>query len=273
MRKGFFIRTAGLVSLLALAALPVSAQMFGGDAYRAPAVSQPNRLEWAWDGGDRLAVGVPATVRYSEQGAPRVIVTGPEELLRRVRFRDGTISNRDDWGFSWSKQDRLDIQVTGVKLKNFLVSGSARMQLGKLDRDSINIRVSGSGSAMMDGAKVGDISLKVSGSGKIQLGALQAARDVEVDISGSGSASAASGNAENIDLSISGSGSADFGGLQSRQASVTLSGSGQAAVAPRDTANIRISGSGRVRMPTSPPNLQTRVSGSGRIVTAQADIR
>lgn len=273
MRKGFFIRTVGLVGLMALAALPVSAQMFGGDSYRAPAVSQPNRLEWAWDGGDRLAVGVPATVRYHEQGAPRVIVTGPEELLRRVRFRDGTISNRDDWGFSWGRREQLEIQVTGVKLKNFHVAGSARMHLGRLDRDSINIRVSGSGSAQMDAVKVRDISLKVSGSGKIELGALQAAREVEVDISGSGSASTTSGHAENIDLSISGSGSADFGGLQSREASVTLSGSGRAAVAPRDAANIRISGSGRVRMPTSPPNLQTRVSGSGRIVTAQADIR
>jgi hypothetical protein len=272
MRKEFFLRTAGLVCLMALAALPVSAQMFGTDSYRAPAVSQPNRLEWAWDDGDRLAVGVPATVRYQEQGAPRVIITGPEDLLRRVRFRDGSISNRDDWGFSWSKQDRLEIQVTGVKLKNFLVSGSARMLLGKLDRDSINIRVSGSGSAMMDAAKVNDISLKVSGSGNLQLGALQA-RDVEVDVSGSGSANVASGNAESVDLSISGSGSADFGGLRSREASVSLSGSGQAAVAPRDKADIRISGSGRVRMPTSPPNLQTRVSGSGRIVTAQADIR
>lgn len=271
MRKGFF--TAGLLGVVMLAILPASAQMFGGESYRTPAVSQPNRLEWVWDGGDRLAVGVPATVRYSEQGAPRVIITGPEELLRRVRFRDGTISNRDDWGFSWGKQERLEIQVTGVKLRNFLVSGSARMLLGKLDRDSINIRVSGSGSAMLDAAKVRDISLKVSGSGRIQLGTLQAARDVEVNISGSGSATAASGQAESIDLSISGSGSADFGGLQSREASVTLSGSGHAAVAPRDVANIRISGSGRVRMPTSPPNLQTRVSGSGRIVTAQADIR
>ncbi|MES2472018.1 MAG: DUF2807 domain-containing protein [Pseudomonadota bacterium] len=272
MRKGFFVRTAGLVCLMAFAALPASAQMFGGDSYRAPAVSQPGRLEWAWDGSDRLAVGVPATVRYSEQGAPRLIITGPDDLLRRVRFRDGSISNRDEWGFSWSKQERLEIQVTGVKLKNFLVSGSARMLLGKLDRDSINIRVSGSGSAMMDAAKVGDISLKVSGSGNIQLGTLQA-REVEVEVSGSGSANAASGNAESIDLSISGSGSADFGGLKSREASVNLSGSGQAAVAPRDKADIRISGSGSVRMPTSPPNLQSRVSGSGRITTAQADIR
>ena len=60
MRKGIF--TATLLGFVTLALLPASAQMFGGD-YRTPAVSQPNRLEWAWDGGDRLAIGVPATVR------------------------------------------------------------------------------------------------------------------------------------------------------------------------------------------------------------------
>ena len=267
MRKGIF--TATLLGFVPLALLPASAQMFGGD-YRTPAVSQPNRLEWAWDGGDRLAIGVPATVRYSEQGAPRVIVTGPEELLRRVRFRDGSISNRDDWGFSWGRQERLEIQVTGVKLNNFLVSGSARMLLGKLERDSLHIRVSGSGSAVLEAAKVRDISMKVSGSGEIQAGTLESLV-VEIESSGSGTASGA-GRAERIELKISGSGTGRFAGLQTKEAEVTLSGSGNAAIAPRDAAKIRISGSGHVRMPTSPPRVESTISGSGRVDTGKADI-
>ena len=267
MRKGFF--TATLLGLVMFAAVPAPAQMFGGE-YRTPEVSQPNRLEWAWEGSDRLAVGVPALVRYSEQGAPRVIVTGPQDLLRRVRFRDGSITNRDDWGFSWGRQERLEIQVTGVKLKNFLVSGSARMLLGRLDRDSISLRVSGSGSAVMEAAKARDIDMAVSGSGEIQAGMLDA-RDIEIEISGSGSASGA-GRAERVELKISGSGTGRFAGLQTREAEVTLSGSGNAAIAPRDAAKIRISGSGHVRMPTSPPRLESTISGSGRVDTAKADI-
>lgn len=270
MRNARLIRTAGLAGLVALSAMPVSAQMFGGE-FRTPAVIQSGRLEWKWDGGDRLAVGVPATVRYSEQGAPRVIVTGPDELLRQLRFRDGTI-NMQEWGFSWGKQERLEIQVTGVRLNSFAVSGSARMLLGKLDRDALHLRVSGSGSVMMVGAKARDIDMKVSGSGDITTEALET-RELDVDISGSGSASAMSGRADRIDLSISGSGKAEFDGLSSREAQVTMSGSGRAAVAPRDAANIRITGSGRVRMPTSPPSLQSNVTGSGRIVTARADMR
>ena len=267
MAKSVFVRTAALAALVMLA-LPVSAQMFGGENYRAPAVNQPGRAEWNWDGSNRLVVGVPANVRYSEQGAPRVIVTGPDELVRRVRFRDGALNT--DWGFSWGNRERLEIQVTGVKLNSFAVSGSARMLLGRLDRDSLDIRVSGSGNVMADAAKARDINMNVSGAGAIHLGALDA-RDVEVDISGSGDATAASGRAERIELSITGSGKAEFAGVSSRDAQVTISGSGRAALAPREAAQIRISGSGRVRMPTAPPNLQSKVSGSGRILTAQAD--
>jgi hypothetical protein len=142
--------------------------------------------------------------------------------------------------------------------------------LGKLERDSINLRVSGSGSAVLDAAKVRDISMKVSGSGDIQVGALEA-RDVEIEISGSGSASGA-GHAERVELKISGSGTGRFAGLQAREAEVTLSGSGNAAIAPRDAAKIRISGSGHVRMPTSPPKLESTISGSGRVDTGKADI-
>ena len=269
MAISVFIRTAALATLVMLA-LPAAAQMFGGETYRTPAVNQPGRVEWRWDGGERLAVGVPANVRYSEQGAPRVIVTGPDELVRRVRLRDGALSTDGD--FSWDSRERLEIQVTGVKLNSFTVSGSARMLLGKLDRDSLDIRVSGSGNILADTARARDIDMKVSGAGAIHLGALDA-RDVQIDISGSGSAQAASGRAGHIELSISGSGEAEFAGVSSRDAQVTISGSGRAALAPREAAKIRISGSGRVRMPIAPPNLQSKVSGSGRIVTAQADIR
>lgn len=267
MSKSVFIRAAAIAAFAAIA-LPATAQMF--DSYRTPSVSQPGRAEWNWDGGNRLAVGVPSTVRYSEQGAPRVVVTGPDDLVRRVRFRDGTLNT--DWSFSWNSNERLEIRVTGVKLNSFGVSGSTRMMLGKLERDTLEIRVSGSGKILMDGAKARTVDMKVSGSGDIELGTLHA-RAVDVEISGSGTATATSGSADRIALSMSGSGKAEFASLSSREAQIIMSGSGRAAVAPRDAANVRITGSGRVRMPTSPPNLQSNITGSGRITTAQADIR
>jgi hypothetical protein len=256
-----------ILSLMALA-VPAMARSWGFSA-REPAVTQPGRVEWAWDGGKKLAVGVPGTVHYSEAGAPRVVITGPDEMLRRVRFGDGNIvMDNDDfpWSNSWN-HDRLDITVTGVALNEFIVSGSGRMQLGKLQRDSLSVNVSGSGAVELDAVVKGDAELKVSGSGHINFAGLQA-KGLRARISGSGGIDG-KGRAESLDLDMSGSGR--FADIASSRADVTMSGSGRAVIAPRDEAHVRISGSATVRMPSAPPKLDVRVSGSGHVITAMAD--
>ena len=88
MTRSPFTKIACVVSLLGLAMLPVSAATSWDRAsYREPAVTQPGRIEWAWDGGKRLGVGVPATVHYSEQGAPRVKPTPSNTGRRRPNKR------------------------------------------------------------------------------------------------------------------------------------------------------------------------------------------
>src|SRR5580700_4555648 len=82
--------------LLALTILPLAgaalADDFTGD-FRGekPAVQTADRLEWAWDGGDRVGVALPATVHYQAGGSPRVIVRGPADLLKRVRYDHGDL--------------------------------------------------------------------------------------------------------------------------------------------------------------------------------------
>jgi len=265
-----FARAAVAVSLLCLGALPALARDWTWMNFREPAVTQPGHREWVWDGGDRLAVGVPAVVHYSEQGAPRVVINGPEDVLRQVRFGDGVIASDDDRFWPWRQaREPLDITVSGVKLNEFAVSGSGRLLLGKLERDHLAVIVSGSGSASLDAATVHDAKLKISGSGKADIGALQGGH-VTAQISGSGSLSGA-GHADGIDLKISGAGAAHFGTLTTTSAEVNISGSGKAEIAPRDEAKVHISGSGTVRMGTKPAKLETTVRGSGRVMTATAD--
>jgi hypothetical protein len=267
MTKSFFTDAGFILSVLCFAAAPAAAANFWDHAsYREPAVTQPGRMEWAWDGGNKLAVGVPAVVHYSEQGAPRVVITGSDEMLRHVRFGEGNIVMDNDGGFSWN-HERLDITVTGAAVNNFIVAGSSKMLLGKLQRDSLSINDSGSGSAELDASVKGDTNLIVSGSGKINFGALQA-QHLQARISGSGSIQG-TGHADSLDLNISGSG--HFGDIASSRANVTMSGSGQAAIAPHDEAHVNISGSGTVRMPAKPTQLDVRVSGSGHVLTAMAD--
>ncbi|HEX4273304.1 MAG TPA: DUF2807 domain-containing protein [Rhizomicrobium sp.] len=263
MNKSVF---AGCILSLVATAPASAANFWDHTSYRDPAVTQPGRMEWAWDGGKRLAVGVPALVHYSEQGAPRVVVTGSDDMLRHVHFGDGSIVMDNDGGFSWN-HERLDITVTGVALNDFVVAGSSQMLLGKLQRDSLSVLVSGSGSAEMDASVKGDTNLQVSGSGHIKFDSLQA-QHLQARISGSGTIGGA-GHADDLNLNISGSGR--FGDITSARADVTISGSGQATIAPHDEAHVHISGSGTVHMPVKPPRLETSVSGSGHVVTASAD--
>ena len=259
-------KAACLVSLMALTVPASAARFWDTTNYREPAVTQSGRIEWAWDGGKKLAVGVPATVHYSEGGAPRVVITGPDDMLRRVRFGEGNIVMDNDGYFSWN-HDRLDITVTGVPLDTFIVSGSGKMLLGKLRRDNLTINVSGSGAVEADASVKGDADLRVSGSGHITFGTLDA-RNTVARISGSGTIDGR-GRTDTLDLNMSGSGR--FADIASTRANVTMSGSGRATIAAREEAHVHISGSATVRMPAKPPRLDVSVSGSGHVVTADSD--
>jgi len=87
---------------------------------------------------------------------------------------------------------------------------------------------------------------------------------LSVDVSGA-SEITARGEAETLDIDISGAGEADMGGLKTREASVDISGSGEATVAPTAKARLEISGMGEISLLTDPADLETDISGAGRI--------
>jgi len=88
---------------------------------------------------------------------------------------------------------------------------------------------------------------------------------LEVTVAGSGSVEA-SGRARRVELRIAGSGDANLGGVASEEAEVSIAGSGRATVSPTRRIEANIAGSGDVVLTTSPPDVETNVIGSGRIV-------
>lgn len=90
-------------------------------------------------------------------------------------------------------------------------------------------------------------------------------RSLEVSIHGSGDVTAA-GRADEVELTIAGSGDADLAWLDARSAQVNVAGSGKAVIAPRDKAEVNIAGSGDVVLTTDPPQVETNIVGSGKIV-------
>lgn len=103
----------------------------------------------------------------------------------------------------------------------------------------------------------------IAGHGNLSLQKLDQPM-IKVSIAGSGSIKA-DGKVEHADVHIAGSGDIDMGQVATKVTTVHIAGSGNTDIAPSDEADIHIAGSGDVNLHTSPRQLETHVSGSGRI--------
>jgi len=193
---------------------------FDGEA---PAVKTADRVEWAWDGGDRAEIAVPATVHYQAGGAPRVIVRGPADLLDRVRYQNGELKMKDRlFGDTDNHGEKLYVTLTGMKLQTVELAGRVDMDMGEIHQDELQLSIAGRGSLDASG-NADNLSLHIAGSGDYHLGRL-AARTVRVDIAGSGQVDAASPSSARIN--IVGSGQVRFAAMP-KDISTNIIGSGR----------------------------------------------
>lgn len=191
-----------------------------------------------WTGGQTLTVDLSADVEYVQGDTPGVTVTGPAQLVEKVRLVDGRLTWADTDGPNhetvvfgrnqhgrgiWVHSEEVKIVVTAPAINTFNVEGSASVLLRDYDQDTLSVDISGSG--------------EVSATGRT--------RALEVDISGSGDA--------------------DLGSLVTTDANVAIAGSGDAVVAPTSKADISISGSGDTVLTTRPATVNQNISGSGEV--------
>ena len=102
-------------------ALPALARDWNDDfTPREPSLKQSGHWEWQWDGTDGLGVSVGATVHYVAGGPARITVTGPDDLLEKLRVGQGQIRWCEDCSI---RGGRLDITVSGVTLHNVALHG------------------------------------------------------------------------------------------------------------------------------------------------------
>ena len=147
-----------------------------------PVVDQPGHREWAWDGDDGLAVEAPVTVHYSPAGPPRVVATGPAEMVSHMQFGQGRIRVDDDWHSRG--HDDVQVTVTGVTVHKIALAGSGRAELNGLALDRLRLSVAGSGDVTADG-RADSVDLSIAGSGNADLDKV-AVRNANIHIAGSG---------------------------------------------------------------------------------------
>lgn len=189
-----------------------------------------------WNGGNRLEVNLPGRVDFTQGPQASVQVSGPADLVERVRLENGRLWMTDGPGHSHvvsftidrdgfhGRESEDDVRVTIVApgVTSFEQSGSGDLRLRNIDLPELELRLTGSSHITADGhAKA--LTLDVSGSGHADLADLIAG-SADIDISGSGSADI---NArDKADVDISGSGDVDFSGRPAVvNTSITGSGS------------------------------------------------
>jgi hypothetical protein len=129
------------------------------------------------------------------------------------------------------------------------------------------VNLHGSGNIKGDGAfsNTGKTRIGVSGSGNINLG-FNSFNETIVSVSGSGNVTLKGKSTNNIDVSVSGSGNVDASAVSCNDAFAAVSGSGDVHVQASRTINAKISGSGNVYYKGSASKLNSKTSGTGKVI-------
>lgn len=228
MRKGYIFIALLLVSVLALG---------------------QNRETVDVGDFDEITMKLGGTVYVTQGNKNEVIIEGRaddlEEVMVDVRGGELRIESkrRSSWRFWENNNVRVDVYVTVKELNAVTVSGSGDIKGQNLiESDRFKARVSGSG----------DIVLEIE------------ARDVDAGISGSGNIEL-SGAATSGSLSISGSGKLLAENLKVDDFEVRISGSGRGSITVFGELDVRISGSGSVYYGGKPTEVNSSISGSGKV--------
>jgi hypothetical protein len=161
---------------------PAQARSWEDFRPRDPSLKQSGHWEWEWDGSDGLGVSlVGAKVRYVPTLPARIVITGPDEALERVRVGQGQIR----WCDNCRAIKGLEVIVSGVTLHNVALSGAdIDIQLGRLNQDRLSLSLSGTGE-IGAGGRVDRLDASIAGAGDIQM-ADAAVKRANIHIAGSG---------------------------------------------------------------------------------------
>lgn len=237
------IHVALLAGLLALAAVSCN-QSFLCERGSGPVVEEILSLP----DFDAVEVLGSAEVFLSKGDSISVRVRSQENVLESLDFRvvnDQLIVDVEGCFFDYGLEVfiTLDRPLRALSLSG---SGSIASEDTLLAASLLELRVTGSGSLDLP-VDAGEINTRISGSGDVFL----------------------QGKASRHEFQTSGSGSLNAFGLLATDYEVQVSGSSKSEVYVNGgTLDVEITGSGEVAYKGAPSGINTRISGSGRVVDA-----
>jgi len=185
-----------------------------------PLIDLATRKAWRWNGGDTLALDAPINIRYQQEGAPQVSVTGPAEAIEHVRVSQGRIAA--DNRLTRKSGRKVEAVVTGIPIRKFVVNGGEHLDLGEVKQPDLDLHINGNGTVTGSG-EVERLRLTIAGPGKAGLGGLSVTADAKIAILGNGVAALAPQG--DVRLFIAGNGKLDMTS-KPRNISQTIIGNG-----------------------------------------------
>jgi hypothetical protein len=132
--------------------------------------------------------------------------------------------------------------VSMREVHGVLISGSGKLQAGKIDTDRMRLKISGSGEMTVAELHAADLEISYSGSGKVVV----------------------SGAVETLTVRISGAGEVSAERLECAEVRVHISGSGTVRVRAARRLDVHVSGSGNIGY-IGQPNITQHISGAGKV--------
>ena len=144
-----------------------------------------------------------------------------------------------------------NVEVNGsrISLNCHDFGGRRSVEITLPGRPFHRINLDGAGELVMSNVNQPDLVLNIRGSGGVR----------------------AQGTAERVTIKVAGSGTARMADLAMKQLNVDIAGSGTVEAAPKDEVDVRIAGSGNVRLLSRPTQVQSKISGSGRVSQVPPD--
>lgn len=201
--------------------------LFFGGHFCGPASDEgirENTREFAWRGGTRVSINVPAAVRYRPGPGTKLTVSGPADVLGHLRVDDGRVSLNCR---NLLRGRQLEIELPGVPFREFRLNGSGRLTLEDIDQPTLRLRLNGANDVKATG-KSAELDIAIRGTGKADLGGLAVQR-AEISIAGAGEAELSP--EERAEVTIAGAGLIRFL-RQPAQLETHIAGSGRIINAP-----------------------------------------
>lgn len=192
--------------------------------------------QFAWTGKDTLTLNLPVDVTYVQGDDAKIVVSGPQSFVDRLRITDGHIGLGDSDSIDHGS---LTIDAHGVRI----ASDSDRVRITVIAPAVTRFELNGSGDLEINRYDQPMLALALNGSGDVT----------------------AEGKSQQLELVAAGSGDADLERLEARDAKIATSGSGDAEIDVSHEVQIAISGSGDVSLNRKPVSETSTVSGSGEV--------